>query len=108
MRLGTTALILGVKPVAGLRIALEQADRADDLFLDRVCGEVPDRLRLSAADEPLGCMPAPTPDGLRRVLELLQRRFNYIVVDMPVSGALVQLQALRGVRHLLVVMTPDL
>ena len=34
---GTTALMLGVKPSGGLRIALEQPERADALFLDRVC-----------------------------------------------------------------------
>ena len=37
LRQGTTALMLGVKPIGGLRIALEQPERADALFLDRVC-----------------------------------------------------------------------
>ena len=32
LRQGTTALMLGVKPVGGLRIALEQPERADALF----------------------------------------------------------------------------
>jgi pilus assembly protein CpaE len=108
LRQGTTALMLGVKPEAGLRVALEQPERADALFLDRVGVEVNDRLRLIAADEPLAGTPAPTPDGIRRVLELLRRRFNYIVMDLPMPSNLADLQALRAARHLLLVMLPDL
>jgi pilus assembly protein CpaE len=108
LRQGTTALMLGVKPEGGLRIALEQPERADALFLDRVAVEVDDRLRLIAADEALDGTPAPTPDGMRRVLDLLRRRFNYIVIDMPIPATLAEMQALRGARHLLAVMVPDL
>ena len=59
LRQGTTALMLGVKPEGGLRIALEQPERADALFLDRVAVEVDDRLRLIAADEALDGTPRP-------------------------------------------------
>ena len=100
--------MLGVRASGGLRIALEQPDRADALFLDRVCVEINERLRLVAADEPLDGTPAPTPEGMRRVLELLRRRFNYIVMDMPMPRTLAEMQALRGARHLIAVMTPDL
>ena len=105
---GTTALMLGVKPAGGLRIALEQPERADALFLDRVCVEINTRLRLIAAEEPLNGTLSPTPDGIRRVLDLLRRRFNYIVIDMPMPTSLAAMQALRAARHLLVVMAPDL
>jgi pilus assembly protein CpaE len=105
---GTTALMLGVKPVGGLRIALEQPERADALFLDRVCVEINERLRLIAAEEALDGSPSPTPDGVRRVLELLRRRFNYIVIDLPVLATPTVMQAFRAARHLLVVMAPDL
>ena len=108
LRQGTTALMLGVKPVGGLRIALEQPERADALFLDRVAVEINERLRLIAAEESLDGTPSPTPDGMRRVLDLLRRRFNYIVMDLPMPATLAEMQALRGARHLLVVMAPDL
>jgi pilus assembly protein CpaE len=108
LRQGTTALMLGVKPLGGLRTALEQPERADALFLDRVSVEINERLRLVAADESLDGTPAPTPDGVRRVLDLLRRRFNYVVMDMPMPATPAEMQALRGARHLIAVMTPDL
>ncbi len=105
---GTTALMLGVKPVGGLRIALEQPERADALFLDRVAVEIHERLRLISAEESLDGIPSPTPDGMRRIVDLLRRRFNYVIIDAPAPTSLAEVQALRAARHLLVVMAPDL
>ena len=70
--------------------------------------EINERLRLIAAEESLDGTPSPTPDGMRRVLDLLRRRFNYIVMDLPMPATLAEMQALRGARHLLAVMAPDL
>jgi pilus assembly protein CpaE len=108
LRQGTAALMLGVKPIGGLRIALEQPDRADALFLDRVAVEINERFRLIAAEESLDGTPSPTPDGMRRVIDLLRRRFNYVIMDVPAPASLAETQALRAARHLLVVMAPDL
>jgi pilus assembly protein CpaE len=108
LRQGTTALMLGVTPVGGLRTALESPDRADALFLDRVCVEINPRLRLIAAQESLEETPAPTANGMHRVLDLLRRRFNYVVIDLPMPANPAEMQALRDARHLLAVMTPDL
>jgi pilus assembly protein CpaE len=107
LKQGTTALMLGVKPVNGLRIALEQPERADALFLDRVSVEINTRLRLIAADEALDANPSSTPEGVSGLLELLCRRFNYIVMDLPMPCTPAEIQALRGARHLVLVMTPD-
>ena len=108
LRQGTAALMLGVKAEGGLRIALEQPERADALFLDRVSVEINERLRLIAADETLDGMPSPTPDGVRGVLDLLRRRFNYVVIDTPMPATVGEMQALSSARHLFAVMTPDL
>lgn len=108
LKQGATALMLGVKPVNGLRIALEQPERADALFLDRVSVEINERMRLIAADEAFDGTPAPTPEGVRGVLELLRRRFNYIITDLPMPGTLAEMQLLRSARHLVLVMTPDI
>src|SRR5262249_4325090 len=50
---GETAVMLGVRPGPGLRIALENPERADTLFLERAAIEVNERVRLISADEDL-------------------------------------------------------
>jgi len=81
---GETAVMLGVRPGPGLRIALENPVRADTLFLERAAIEVNERVSLISADEELDAELNITEAGVRHVLGLLRQRFNYIVVDVPV------------------------
>lgn len=81
---GETAVMLGVRPGPGLRIALENPMRADTLFLERAAIEVNERVCLISADEDLDAQLNITEAGVRHVLGLLRQRFNYIVVDIPV------------------------
>ncbi|MDP2354543.1 MAG: AAA family ATPase [Beijerinckiaceae bacterium] len=81
---GETAVMLGVRPGPGLRIALENPMRADTLFLERAAIEINDRVSLIAADEELDAQLNITEAGVRHVLGLLRQRFNYVVVDVPV------------------------
>lgn len=107
LRGGHAAMMLGVRPSAGLRLALEDPDRVDALFLERVAIPVGDRLRVIAAEEPFEADPAPTAAGITRVLELLRQRFNVIVVDMPTPPSPAERQALLLARHALVIFGPD-
>ena len=50
---GEAAVMLGVRPGPGLRIALENPMRADTLFIERAAIEVNERVRLISADEDL-------------------------------------------------------
>src|SRR5207249_10685109 len=50
---GETAVMLGVRPGPGLRVALENPTRADTLFLERAAIEVNERVCLISADEDL-------------------------------------------------------
>lgn len=84
LQAGETAVMLGVRPGPGLRIALEDPMRADTLFLERAAIEVNDRVSLISADEELDAQLQITETGVRHVLGLLRQRFNYIVVDVPV------------------------
>src|SRR3954454_11422002 len=81
---GETAVMLGVRPGPGLRIALENPMRADTLFLERAAIEINERVSLISADEDLDAQLDITEAGVRHVLGLLRQRFNYIVVDIPV------------------------
>jgi pilus assembly protein CpaE len=81
---GETAVMLGLQPGPGLRIALEDPERADELFLERAAIEVNERVRLIAADEALNAELHITEAGIQNVVQLLRKRFNYVVVDVPV------------------------
>lgn len=105
---GTTALMLGVKPPTGLRSALEEPGRVDALFLDRVSVEVGTRVRLVAAEEPLDSDPAPTAEGVTRLLSLLQERFNHVVLDLPRPLGPRGRQALAATRAAVIVLTPEI
>lgn len=107
LQTGAASAMLGVKPGAGLRVALEEPDRVDTLFLERTAVNVSDRLRLLAAEEAFEAPPKPTAEGVARLMTLLRRRFNYIVVDMPTpaDAALLTIYTIAQMR--LLVMTPD-
>lgn len=107
LRSGTAATMLGARCSAGLRIALEQADRVDALFVDRASVKVSDRVRLLAADEGPEADVTPTPEGVTRLLELLRTRCNIIVVDLRYPPGPMERQVLAIARQRVLVMRPD-
>lgn len=107
LRGGATGIMLGVRPSSGFRVALEEPDRADGLFLDRVAIPINERLRLIAAEEALESDPHPTEEGIRRVLTMLRQRFNHIVVDMPMPPGIAERAVLSVARHTVLVLGPD-
>lgn len=104
---GNAALMLSGTPGPGLRIALEDAERADTLFLERAALEIEPRLKLIAAQEPFDAALNITAAGVTRVLDLLQRKFNYVVVDLPPPLTPEMRAALTMARQVVVVMKPD-
>jgi pilus assembly protein CpaE len=104
---GETAVMLGVRPGPGLRIALENPTRADTLFLERAAIAVNERVRLISADEDLDATLDITQEGVRHVLGLLRQRFAYVVVDvpMPLAPAIHPVIALS--RHVLVLLEAE-
>jgi pilus assembly protein CpaE len=107
LRGGTAAMMLGARPSAGLRVALEEPGRVDALFLDRVATTVEDRVRLIAAEEPLEAEVKETAEGAKRLIELLRQRFNHIIVDLPVPPGPAERQTLAMARQVVLVLSPD-
>ena len=105
---GSMALMLAGTPGGGLRMALEDGDRADSLFLERTAIQVAPRLQMIAADEPLDAELRLTRLGVSRLVALLQRKFNYVVIDLPMPMPPLMEAALEAARHVAVVMMPDL
>lgn len=104
---GETAVMLGVRPGPGLRIALENPMRADTLFLERSAIEINDRVSLISADEELDAQLNITEAGVRHVLSLLRQRFNYIVVDVPVPFPPSIYPVISLSRHVLVLLEAE-
>jgi pilus assembly protein CpaE len=104
---GEAAVMLGVRPGPGLRIALENPMRADTLFLERAAIEVNDRVCLVSADEDLDAQLEITEAGVRHVLGLLRQRFNYIVVHVPVPFPPSIYPVITLSRHVLVLLEAE-
>ena len=104
---GESAVMLGVRPGSGLRIALEDPLRADALLLDRTAIEVDDRVRLIAAEEAIDEDIQITEAGMRHVLALMRRKFNYIVVDLPTPLPVAMRPVVTIARHIFVLLEPE-
>jgi pilus assembly protein CpaE len=104
---GELALMLGVHPGPGLRIALEDADRVDSLFLERASIEIEPRLRLIASEDAFNSTTTATEAGIARVLEVLRQEFNYIVADIPMPVPAQMMRVLAAARQVVTVLTPD-
>ncbi|WP_245312903.1 AAA family ATPase [Bradyrhizobium macuxiense] len=104
---GETAVMLGLRPGPGLRIALENPMRADTLFLERAAIEVNERVCLISGDEELDAQLDITEAGVRHVLGLLRQRFNYIVVDVPVPFPPSIHPVIQLSRHVLVLLEAE-
>ena len=87
LKFGDAALQLDAAPNHALSEALERAERVDDLFLERGVIHVTKRLGLLASLEPLDATLLFEEDALLSLLEILGRRYRYIVVDLPLGRA---------------------
>ena len=105
---GTAALKLSARSGPGLRIALEDPERADSLFLERTAINIEERLRLISAEEPLEAQLRITEEGVARVVKLLQQKFNYIIIDMPTPMPKEMREAVIPARHVITVLGPDI
>lgn len=84
---GAAALLLGARTTSGLRAALEHPDRVDELFVERTAQPAGERLHVLAAEENPGEAVAAQPGAAARLLGMLRRRYNFVVVDLPARSA---------------------
>ncbi len=81
------AMLLSVKPRPGLRVALEHPDRVDDLFIDRTAQLVGERLFVLSGEGKLAEAPPMAAEAMPRLLEILRRRYKFMVCDAPFPGS---------------------
>jgi pilus assembly protein CpaE len=85
---GDAALQLDVQPGHGLREALDDPKRIDELFLERGVVSVTSRLGLLAGLEPLANRVVPNEDAVLQLLQKVLAHFRYVLVDLSVEVAL--------------------
>jgi len=80
---GAQALMLNVKPNAGLAEALENPSRIDDLLLERATISASERLDLLASEMPLDSAQVVIAAAVSTLIERLRKSYYYVIVDMP-------------------------
>ena len=102
------ALSLGVVCGSGLRVALEQPERVDELFVERSAQPVEDRLHMLGATEELNAKIVMAPGAVATLLGALGRRYNTIIGDVPFRPMEFNQDLLDQAQQRVVVMQPTL
>jgi pilus assembly protein CpaE len=84
---GAAALLLGARTTNGLRAALEHPDRVDELFVERTAQPAGERLHVLAAEEKPADPILAQPGAAARLIGMLRRRYNFVIVDLPARSA---------------------
>ena len=105
---GACATLLKTKTNSGLRSALEAPQRLDELFIERAAQPASDRLHVLGAEEKPGEETRYVQGAGERLVEVIRRRFNLIVADVPFTGDPLQRDLLDLAQQRVLVMTPTL
>ena len=108
LQTGTAALMLGAQGSQGLRSALEQPGRVDELFVERLAAPVGERLHILAGEEALADQLGCAAGAVERLTGLLRRRFNIVVADVPYRPTLLSRDLLDVAQQRVLVTPPTL
>ncbi len=108
LHFGTVALYFDLKPNLGLRNALEDPDRIDQVFLERILTPVNERLYILSSEEPLDEQINYKVDGIENLLKYLSKLFHYVIVDVPHYSNDVTQVVLESAQIMLLVTDPSL
>ena len=108
LQTGSAAMLLGAQTGSGLRSALEQPSRVDELFVERTAIPLVDRLHVMAGEEGLTEQPGYVAGAAAKLANLLRRRFNFVVADVPFSPSPLARDLLEVTQQRALVMLPTL
>ena len=80
---GTTTLYFNLRSNDGLNTALEEPERIDQLFLERLFNPVNDRLFVLSSEVPLTERKDYSIEGLKQLFSYLTKLFHYVIIDIP-------------------------
>ncbi|MGH6945303.1 MAG: AAA family ATPase [Geminicoccaceae bacterium] len=103
LQYGTVALSLDLEPSHGLREALENPNRIDGLFMDRVLVQHSERLFVLSAEESPDDALLLDHSAVDLLMTELRNKFHYVVVDLPRSPNSCTQQVLQSATDLILV-----
>lgn len=103
LQFGTVALSLDLEPSNGLREALENPNRIDGLFMDRMLVQHSDRLFVLSAEEAPDEALLVDHGALELLITELRNKFHYVLVDLPRSPSAATQQILQNATDLVLV-----
>ncbi|MBV8522961.1 MAG: hypothetical protein JOY71_12705 [Acetobacteraceae bacterium] len=106
--LGTAAFLLNAEAGSGLRTALEAPDRIDALLAERASRPVADRLHVLSGQENLAQQVGYAPGAGGQLVEVLRKRYNFIIGDVAWRPAPLSRDLLQLADHRVLVLTPTL
>lgn len=108
MHLGTASLYFNIKSNNGLRDVLENPDRIDSQFLERLLIPVDERLSILNAEIDLGEKAGYKIEGFDLFLEYLSKQFHYVILDIPHYSSTLTRAAVLNANILVLVSNPSL
>ena len=85
MNLGIQSFLFDVKPRFGLQDAMNAPSRIDQGFVDDLCIKKTPHFHLICSEASLTSFALLKEDGLIRLLEVVEKNYDYIIYDMPRS-----------------------
>jgi pilus assembly protein CpaE len=83
LQTGDCALALNLAPTPGLREALANPARIDNVFLERTVAIHGERLFVLSAEEPLRADTEFTAEAVEILVGILRTQFHYVIADVP-------------------------
>ena len=103
LQFGTVALSLDLDPGPGLREALSDPDRIDDLFVERAIAKAGEHLAVLGSEEPFEETPGFAAGAALKLIAAIGAHYDLVMVDLPGRLAVAYPELLAAASELVVV-----
>jgi pilus assembly protein CpaE len=100
--LGIQSFLFDVKPRFGLQDAMNAPSRIDQSFVEDLCIKKTEHLHLICSEPSLNSFSLLKEEGLIRLLEAVEKNYDYIIYDMPRSLVVKMASFIERLSYLLI------
>jgi pilus assembly protein CpaE len=105
---GTVSLYFDLRSNIGLSEILENPDRMDELFIERLLIPINERLFILSSETPLDEQIKYKIEGFDILLKYLTKNFHYVIIDVPHSPNLITQKVFANAHIMVLVTDPSL